>query len=62
MAERHRKLLERWFYPCSFEMHRGLGAMYEQDRRFAENIDKHGTGLTPFLAAAIRENAKRHGA
>jgi hypothetical protein len=36
--------------------------MYEQDRRFAENIDKHGEGLTPFLASAIRENAKRHGA
>jgi hypothetical protein len=35
--------------------------MYEQDPRFAENIDKHAAGLTPFLAAAIRENARRHG-
>jgi hypothetical protein len=35
--------------------------MYEQDSRFAENIDKHGAGLTPFLSAAIRANAKRHG-
>jgi DNA-binding transcriptional MerR regulator len=61
VAERHRQCIERWFYPCSYEMHRGLGAMYEQDARFAENIDKHGTGLTPFLAAAIRENARRHG-
>jgi hypothetical protein len=33
--------------------------MYEQDRRFSENIDKYGVGLTPFLASAIRENAKR---
>ncbi len=62
VAERHRQLIERWFYPCSFEMHRGLAAMYEQDSRFAENIDRHGAGLTPFLTAAIRENAKRHGA
>ncbi len=62
MAERHRQSIERWFYPCSFEMHRGLAALYEQDPRFAENLDKHGPQLTPFLAAAIRENAKRHGA
>lgn len=42
-------------------MRRGLADMYEQDGRFAENIDKYGKGLTPFLAAAIRENAKSHG-
>jgi DNA-binding transcriptional MerR regulator len=62
VAERHRQCIERWFYPCSYEMQRGLAAMYEADVRFAENIDKHGAGLTPFLAAAIRENASRHGA
>ena len=61
VAERHRHCIERWFYPCSHEMHRGLADMYEQDPRFAENIDKHGAGLTPLLAAAIRENARRHG-
>lgn len=62
IAERHRQSIERWFYPCSFEMHRALSEMYEQDRRFAENIDKYGAGLTSYLAQAIRENAKRHGA
>jgi MerR family transcriptional regulator, thiopeptide resistance regulator len=61
VAERHRQSIERWFYPCSYAMHRGLADMYEQDRRFAGNIDQHGAGLTPFLAAAIRENAKSHG-
>lgn len=61
-AERHRLGIERWFYPCSHEQHRRLADLYEQDPRFAENIDKHGPGLTPFLAAAIRENARRHGA
>jgi DNA-binding transcriptional MerR regulator len=58
-AERHRESIDRWFYPCSHEMHESLATMYEQDRRFAENIDKYGAGLTPFLAAAIRENARR---
>lgn len=59
-AERHRESIDRWFYPCSHEMHCNLAAMYEQDRRFAENIDKYGVGLTPFLVSAIRENARRH--
>jgi DNA-binding transcriptional MerR regulator len=62
VAERHRQCIDRWFYPCSHAMHRGLAAMYEQDSRFAGNIDKYGPGLTPFLASAIRENTKRHGA
>ncbi len=57
VAERHRLLLERWFYPCSKAMHRGLADMYEADARFAQNIDRYGKGLTPFLAAAIRANA-----
>jgi hypothetical protein len=62
VAERHRQAIDRWFYPCSYEIHRGLADLYEQDPRFAANIDKFGAGLTPFLAAAIRENASRHGA
>ena len=57
-AERHRQFIERWFYPCSHAMHVGLAAMYEQDARFAANIDKDRPGLTPFLIAAIRENAR----
>ena len=56
-AERHRLSIDRWFYPCSSATHRGLADMYESDRRFSENIDKHGEGLTAFLAAAIRANA-----
>ena len=60
IAERHRLAIDRWFYPCNHRMHCGLADMYEQDSRFAENIDKYGAGLTPFLAAAIRANAKRH--
>lgn len=59
IAERHRLSIERWFYPCSTEMHHGLADLYESDSRFAENIDKHGKGLTTFLVAAIRANAER---
>lgn len=61
VAERHRLVIDRWFYPCSHAMHGGLSDMYEQDPRFAETIDKFGPGLTVFLAAAIRANARRHG-
>ena len=62
IAERHRLVIDRWFYPCSHEMHRGLASMYETDDRFRRSIDRHGEGLTTFLVAAIRANADRHGA
>lgn len=58
VAEQHRQSIERWFYPCSLDMHQRLAALYEQDPRFAANIDRSGAGLTSFLVAAIRENAK----
>lgn len=61
IAERHRLSIDRWFYPCSFALHASLADGYEADSRFAENIDKYGAGLTPFLSAAIRANAQRHG-
>ena len=60
IAERHRMSIDRWFYPCSHAMHRGLASMYESDDRFRQSIDKHGEGLTSFLAEAIRANAARH--
>ncbi|HRI08998.1 MAG TPA: MerR family transcriptional regulator [Nannocystaceae bacterium] len=62
IAERARLHVDRWFYPCDPEMHAGLAALYEADERFAANIDRFGEGLTPFLAAAIRANARRAGA
>lgn len=57
IAERHRLSIDRWFYPCSAQMHAGLADLYEADARFAANIDRFGVGLTPYLAAAIRANA-----
>jgi DNA-binding transcriptional MerR regulator len=60
LAERHRLSIDRWFYPCSHQMHRGLASMYEADDRFRQCIDTQREGLTPFLAEAIRANATRH--
>ena len=59
IAERHRLSIDRWFYPCSTMAHRGLASLYESDERFAASIDQYGENLTPFLVAAIRENADR---
>lgn len=61
IAERHRQSIERWFYACGPAMHANLADLWEADARFAESIDKHAAGLTPFLAAAVRANARRHG-
>ena len=59
IAERHRLSIDRWFYPCGASMHENLADLYEADPRFAASIDRHGEGLTPFLSAAIRANARR---
>ena len=59
VAERHRLSIDRWFYPCSAQMHCGLADLWEGDRRFADSIDKHGAGLTQYLAAAVRANVNR---
>jgi DNA-binding transcriptional MerR regulator len=53
VAEAHRAHIDRWFYPCSKEMHKGLGAMYVADPRFAANLDKTGPGFAQYLSDAI---------
>lgn len=58
VAERHRLSIDRWFYPCSLAMHAGIADGYEADARFAQSIDKFGSGLTPFLSAAMRANSR----
>jgi len=59
LAERHRAHIDRWFYPCSSEIHAGLGEMYVSDPRFAIHYDRHAPGLAVFLRDAIRANAAR---
>jgi DNA-binding transcriptional MerR regulator len=60
-AEEHRRHIERWYYPCGYRMHRGLGAMYADDPRFAANYEKLAAGLAPYVRDAIHANAARHG-
>ena len=52
-VEDHRAHIARWYYPCSKEMHHGLGAMYIADPRFTENLDKVAPGFAQFLHDAI---------
>src|SRR5947209_6282553 len=52
-VDAHRAHIDRWFYPCSHEMHRGLAALYVGDPRFAANLDKVAAGLARFLHDAI---------
>ena len=54
IVERHRKHIHRWFYDLTPEGHKGLADMWETDDRFRANIDKYGSGLTTWLAAAVR--------
>jgi len=52
-VEDHRLHIGRWFYPCSKEMHQGLGKMYVADPRFTANLDKVAPGFARFLHDAI---------
>ncbi|HEY2514759.1 MAG TPA: MerR family transcriptional regulator [Polyangiaceae bacterium] len=58
IAERHRAHIDKWFYPCSREMHAALGAMYVQDERFAQHYDKRREGLAQFVSDAVQANAR----
>jgi DNA-binding transcriptional MerR regulator len=60
-AERHRQHIGRWFYDCSYDMHRGLGDMYVADPRFTATYDEVAPGLAVFVRDAITANASRLG-
>jgi DNA-binding transcriptional MerR regulator len=53
LAERHRRHISRWFYPCSLQMHRGLGEMYVADERFARVYEREAAGLASYFRDAI---------
>lgn len=59
LAERHREQISRWFYDCSYEIHRGLGELYVTDQRFTASIDRYAPGLATYLRDAIVANAVR---
>lgn len=56
-AERHRRHISDWFYPCSPDMHRGLGEMYVQDERFTASYERIAPGLAAHVQRAIAANA-----
>ncbi len=58
-AESHRQMIDRWFYPCSTEMHVGLAEMYVADPRFARNYDDVEPGLAKYVHDAIVASAAR---
>ncbi len=57
LAERHREHISRWFYPCSPQMHRGLGEMYVADERFTQTYEREAEGLAAYFHDAIVANA-----
>jgi DNA-binding transcriptional MerR regulator len=59
VAEEHRLHIDHWFYPCGPELHRGLGELYVNDPRFAENLERVRPGLAHFAAEAFAANAAR---
>ena len=60
-AEAHRQHISRWFYDCSYEIHRGLGQMYVDDPRFTATYESIAPGLAAYLRDAIIANADRAG-
>ncbi len=59
LAEQHRLHIDRWYYPCSHQMHSGLGDMYVADPRFADYWNRIEPGLAEFVRDAIAANAAR---
>lgn len=59
LAEQARLHIDRWFYPCSRQMHRNFGEMYVQDDRFTATYDKVRPGLAKYVRDAIVANTER---
>lgn len=53
LAQKHREHIDRWFYPCSREIHVSLGEMYVSDARFAAHYERVREGLALYLRDAI---------
>lgn len=60
-AELHRQHIDRRFYTCSPQMHRGLGDLYVSDPRYAATYDESlgAPGLSTYVRDAIHANAER---
>jgi len=58
-AEAHCQHISRWFYECTYEIHRGLTEMYVSDDRFRSHYDTQTPGLADFIREAALANAER---
>ena len=52
-AHAHRAHLDKWFYPCSAEMHCALADMYIADPRFTAHYDELAPGFAQYVHDAI---------
>jgi hypothetical protein len=59
LADQHRQHISRWFYDCSYDIHRELGEMYVADPRFTEQYEAVREGLAGYIRDAIVANADR---
>ena len=60
-VDRHRLLIDTWFYPCSREMHEELGRLYVTDPRFTATYEKIHRGMAAYVCEAAAANARRAG-
>ena len=61
LAEGARAQITKWFYDCSYEIHRGLAQMYVADPRFTKTHEDIAPGLARYVHDAIIANCARHG-
>lgn len=59
-AEEHRRQIDKWFYPCSYDMQTGLAEMYVADPRFTQHYESIHPGLAQYVSDAIIANALDH--
>ena len=57
LAEQHRLSIDRWYYPCSKDVHVGLAEMYVSDPRFEQYWESRAEGLARFVHDAIKANS-----
>jgi len=58
LAEAYRLHIDRYFYPCSRSMYRGVASLYTTDTRFRDNLDQFGAGTAAFLERAAAANSE----
>ena len=58
-AEQHRLLIEKWFNPVPYPMHKAMSDMYVTDPRFTKTYEDIAPGLAQYVRDAIHANADR---